>query len=343
MQRVTRSTAIATQPPPPGSPGAPGFFTGGDPGGGVPATIPGYEWFNSVQEELAGIVLRAGLALDGADQAQVRKALDRLHGGGLRGVTANTTLTADDAGVVLVNAAGGNVTVTLPAAAAANGRPLRLVLARTDTSANTVTIQRAGSDTIEGLTSLLLAQRRRLTLVSDGVSGWIILAGDVATSLPTGMLVESTTGTVLPGTVAANGALLSRATFPALFAFANAGGLVTEAAWSAGDWGRFSVGDGSTTFRIPDHRGEFRRGADGGRGVDAGRVIGSAQAATTIQNGPDAPNLNPLNLPITNVDSQAAGGNRYVVPNASPGSISTGSLVFGVRPRNIATLVCIVF
>jgi hypothetical protein len=40
----------------------------------------------------------------------------------------------------------------------------------------------------------------------------------------------------------------------------------------------FGAGDGSTTFNIPDLRGEFVRGWDAGRGVDTGRVFGSSQA-----------------------------------------------------------------
>lgn len=41
-------------------------------------------------------------------------------------------------------------------------------------------------------------------------------------------------------------------------------------------WG---VGDGSTTFNVPDFRGEFIRGYDAGAGVDSGRVFASSQAA----------------------------------------------------------------
>ncbi len=40
----------------------------------------------------------------------------------------------------------------------------------------------------------------------------------------------------------------------------------------------FGEGDGETTFNLPDCRGEFIRGWDNGRGIDAERVFGSHQA-----------------------------------------------------------------
>lgn len=74
MQRVKRSTAVAAMPAPPNG-GTPGYFASPSPQGGVPATIPGYEWFNSVQEELCAIIAAAGINLDIANSAQLLAAL----------------------------------------------------------------------------------------------------------------------------------------------------------------------------------------------------------------------------------------------------------------------------
>lgn len=66
-----------------------------------------------------------------------------------------------------------------------------------------------------------------------------------------------------PGWLKCNGATVSRTQYPDLFAAIGT---------------RFGAGDGSTTFNLPDLRGEFVRGWDDGRGVDPGRGAGSAQA-----------------------------------------------------------------
>lgn len=78
-----------------------------------------------------------------------------------------------------------------------------------------------------------------------------------------------------PGWMRINGGLLSRTVFADLWAHVQTVGAVTEAEWAAGRSGWFSAGDGSTTFRIPDIRGEFIKALDDGRGVDVGRLIGS--------------------------------------------------------------------
>jgi hypothetical protein len=185
MQRVSRASAIATIPAPPAG-GTPGFFTGGNPSAGQQATVPGYEWFNSVQEELLGVILRGGISASNADLAQVRKSLDRLFGGGMASLSANATLTVDNAGLVLVNASAAGPTITLPAADALGGRPIRFEIKKIDSSANAVTVQRAGSDTIEGATSVTLSsQWASTTLVSDGVSGWVVLRARFATAAET--------------------------------------------------------------------------------------------------------------------------------------------------------------
>jgi microcystin-dependent protein len=79
---------------------------------------------------------------------------------------------------------------------------------------------------------------------------------------PPGLIGFFARSTAPTGWIAANGALLNRTTYAILFA---AIGTV------------FGAGDGTTTFGIPDLRGEFPRGWDNARGIDASRVFGSLQ------------------------------------------------------------------
>jgi hypothetical protein len=77
MQRVKRSTAVAVLPAEPAG-GTPGYFASPNPGGGVVATVPGFEWFNAVQEEIVNVILAAGMALDGTVFNQMEQAIVQL-------------------------------------------------------------------------------------------------------------------------------------------------------------------------------------------------------------------------------------------------------------------------
>jgi hypothetical protein len=86
--------------------------------------------------------------------------------------TSSYTITGTDV-VVFANAASGAVTITLPTASANAG--YRFYVKRTDSSGNSCSVVRSGSDTIDGQTSVALdTQYMSLTLVSDG-SGWYII------------------------------------------------------------------------------------------------------------------------------------------------------------------------
>lgn len=87
------------------------------------------------------------------------------------------------------------------------------------------------------------------------------------------------------GWLSMTGLLLSRTTYPALWAHVQTVGAVSEADWTGGRWGWFSSGDGSTTFRIPDLRAMVLRGLDDGRGIDLARVLGSYQASQNLAHG----------------------------------------------------------
>lgn len=82
------------------------------------------------------------------------------------------TATLDDM-VILVDATGAARTITLPTAASAKWNPF--VVKKVDASANTVTLDGNGAETIDGAaTQVLAAQWASLTCVSDGVAWFII-------------------------------------------------------------------------------------------------------------------------------------------------------------------------
>lgn len=87
--------------------------------------------------------------------------------------------------------------------------------------------------------------------------------GDLTGQAQVGDVKYTARSTAPTGWLKANGAAVSRTTYAALFAAIGT---------------TFGAGDGSTTFNLPDLRGEFIRGWDDGRGADPGRAFGSAQA-----------------------------------------------------------------
>lgn len=88
------------------------------------------------------------------------------------------------------------------------------------------------------------------------------LTTNITAAVPIGTIALWLTTTAPSGWLHLNGQAVSRSTYSALFAL----------------WGTtFGSGDGSTTFNVPETRGEFPRFWDASRGVDAGRAIGTAQ------------------------------------------------------------------
>ena len=166
-------------------------------GTNTPGTSFGEQWFNGVQETLILPVEAFGLAPSHADDTQSLAVLRMASANNQRSVTADTTLVAADSGMLTVSAAGGNVAVTLPGANAANGKPLTLIVARTDTTANTVTISRAGADVIWPFaqTSVPLPPLAVMILRSDGAGTWYMLVAPARRRLTANLTIYvATTG-----------------------------------------------------------------------------------------------------------------------------------------------------
>lgn len=96
MFRIDNNTAVGVKPVPQAA-GVPGFFTRGDPVGGIPATVVTADWANSIQEELISVLAAANVVPDKATPNQVLAALNSLFGYGkllnVQVFTANGTYT----------------------------------------------------------------------------------------------------------------------------------------------------------------------------------------------------------------------------------------------------------
>lgn len=146
--------------------------------------------------------------------------------------------------------------------------------------------------------------------------------------VPPGAVLFFAATTPPPGFLKANGATISRTVYASLFAAVGT---------------TFGAGDGSTTFTLPDLRGEFPRGWDDGRGADSGRVFGSFQHAMHFVNyvyqvGGGT---------VVYFDQFDAGTLPGVVTgnyvNPTPVASSSARVPAAARPRNIALLACIKF
>ncbi len=164
--------------------------------------------------------------------------------------------------------------------------------------------------------------------------------------VPTGTLLFFPASSAPAGFLKANGAAISRTTYAALWAWAQAySSVVSEVDWAATKWGCFSVGDGATTFRLPDLRGEFMRGLDDSRGVDTSRVLGKHQLDAfqghTWQSYIAAEAINSGGITVGGIDSGTQSLANYGLSIISDGVNGTPRVASETRPRNIAWLACI--
>jgi microcystin-dependent protein len=168
-------------------------------------------------------------------------------------------------------------------------------------------------------------------LTSNG-TGWT--SGTPQPPVPTGAVFYFAANAAPTGYLEADGTAVSRATYAALFAVTGT---------------TFGVGDGSTTFNLPDLRAEFIRGWDDGRGVDTGRVFGSTQADELEAHKHDIRVRGAVSSHSHRIDGPAetyvaAGsstslGGSGSIYNDSGAILNTGGTE--TRPRNVALLACI--
>jgi hypothetical protein len=221
-------------------PGAHGF-SAGNPTGGEPATFYTPDWSDAVQQEHINAIKAGGLVPSGASLSQVAQSIRRIAGGNMTVVNvANSpyALTADNAGLVIMDATAGNIAATLPAVNVVTALPVTFNFVRIDATGNTAAVSRAGADTfIGGSTGFtLLGQGDTRSIKGDTTSKWLTVASNTGRSPGDIFLHAGTTapaGSLVCPTSVTN---VSRTTYARLFAAIGT------------TWG---VGDGATTFGIP--------------------------------------------------------------------------------------------
>ena len=137
-----------------------------------------------------------------------------------------------------------------------NGLPIRLQ----DSSGSPFVSLKSPSD---------LSGEINLTLPSSITNGGFLqtdgsgnLSFQIVAGVPSGSVFCMAVATVPSGYLECNGNAVSRTTYAALFAIIGT---------------TYGTGNGSSTFNLPDLRGEFVRGFDHGRGVDSNRSINDPQ------------------------------------------------------------------
>lgn len=164
----------------------------------------------------------------------------------------------------------------------------------------------------------------------------------LGSAVPVGAVMAFPTGIVPPGFLELDGSVQSTATYPDLAAYLGT---------------KFNKGDeGAGSFRLPDGRGEFMRGWDHGRGVDAGRAIGTYQTEAFAAH-------NHRYFDDTAATFDPAGNWQGGTINGAAASISVGAFLSSIdtgttmqmvnahntvnaggtetRPRNLAVMWCI--
>ena len=152
----------------------------------------------------------------------------------------------------------------------------------------------------------------------DGVTSSIQTQIDSAVAqTPSGAVMPFAMSSVPSGWLECNGAAVSRSTYSSLFSAIGT---------------TYGVGDGSSTFNVPDMRGEFPRGWDNSRGIDSGRGIGTSQADE----------IKSHTHTFTTNSSTGAGGVPLQGSSSAVATVTTSSTGGDeTRPRNVALMYCV--
>jgi microcystin-dependent protein len=160
-----------------------------------------------------------------------------------------------------------------------------------------------------------------LRIVRKNSTQWQLIVFHKKNASAIGKVEYFATSTPPAGYIAADGAAISRTTYARLFSVIGV---------------QNGVGNGTTTFNVPDGRGVFIRGWDNGRGQDPSRVFAQYQADDFKSHTHDAINTNNLGSVLGRWNWADRGDNSSDTGNQVSATGGTET-----RPKNIALLACI--
>ena len=245
--------------------------------------------------------------------------------------TPSWVTTADAGKAYECNAASATLAIGVPRAAsvgAGKGYTFKKISA-----ANTVQIIAASPDLIEGAAYITLSGLNEVVEISSDGANWNVVSWTAPEFSPGD--IKPTKGTATPyGWLYMNGAAVLIATYPNLAAAIYCG---DGANASADECYKCTDPLNPTTSRnvagtyivVPDWRGEFIRGWDDSRGIDAGRTFFSAQA-DQIQD-----HAHPYSKPTAGASGGTGGTGTFVtIAAADTGVPDSGNHGTETRPRN---------
>ncbi|MBJ7553156.1 hypothetical protein [Marinomonas spartinae] len=257
-----------------------GKFTDGDPLTGLPASQDSAEQMNAVYDELINLIREGDVVENVSALSQLALSVKNQ----IRGTSVMTT-TGDANDIQLTSPAGKQ---TVQALKDYDKIYFRVNLSN---SQSNVTL------TIDGLAPIALSnvvganqllQGALVTVTYLDGRFWLTEQINPKTGNDVndiGKLIVDTTNHTATGEIVLDGSTLSRTEHPIYWAKVQTISNLIDQAQKDADQktyaGYYGTGDGETTFTIPTLGGEFIRGYDNGRGVDAGRSVGSFQSSMT--------------------------------------------------------------
>lgn len=316
--------------------------------------------FTQLTDDLAIIAALATLPnqTDGLTASQLKAKFDEASG--LIKTFLNSTLISEleaqgassKLGAV-VGGAGSNIQAFIDAVEAAgtgtlppSGSVTNVMMATDVKIGSLASLTTTEKSSVQGAINELDGEIGNLSSLNTTAKNTLIAAinevlSDVGALIPAGEVKYFAMNTAPTGYLKADGSAVSRVTYSNLFTAIGT---------------TFGVGDGSTTFNLPDLRGVVPRGWDDGRGLDTGRTFGSYQAddnkahthtGTTASNGGHTHTIGTTEVDSGNGGAPVTGDVTTSTYTTSSNGAHTHTFTTDstgateVKVKNVALLACI--